>query len=79
MEGIPTVILGVASWWYMADDAHDAYFLDEEERALVVARRKAQVGLSEKFEWADARKGLKDWKTYVSQTSFHPREQNQHL
>lgn len=42
----------------MADDAHNAYFLNDEERELVVARRKAQVGLSETFEWADARKGM---------------------
>lgn len=49
----------------MADDAHTAYFLNEEERALVLARRKAQVGVSETFEWADALKGLKDWKTYT--------------
>lgn len=58
-------MLGIGSWFYMADDADTAYFLNEEERALVVARRKAQMGLSETFEWADARKGLKDWKTYT--------------
>ena len=65
IEGIPTVCLGVASWWYMADDADSAYFLNAEERALVLLRRKTQTGLSETFEWADAKKGLADIKTYL--------------
>lgn len=59
------MLLGITAWFYMADDAHTAYFLNPEEREVVVARRKAQTGLMEKFEWADARKGLKDWKTYT--------------
>lgn len=65
LEGIPTFVLGVACWWALADDPETAYYLNEEEKALIVSRRNAQIGHSDVFEWADARKGLKDWKIYV--------------
>lgn len=71
IEGIPTLILAFVCWFYLADEAHTAYFLNEEERQLVLARRKAQIGVSEEFNWEDSRKALKDWKTYLfSVTQF---------
>lgn len=68
LEGIPTVIVGVATWFFLADDPETAYYLDEEEKALVVARRKRYVGQTEsaqQFHWADVKEGALDWKTYV--------------
>lgn len=72
IEGIPTIILAVVCWFYLADDANNAYFLNAEERELVGLRQKAQTGVTEHFDWADSRKALMDWKTYafsVSQVS----------
>lgn len=64
IQGLPTIILGLYCIWGLADDADTAFFLNEEERALVKARRAAQ-GTTNEFDWADFRLGMKDWKTYV--------------
>lgn len=68
LEGIPTVIVGVATWFLLADDPETAYYLNEDERALVVTRRKRFVGQTEsaqQFHWADVKEGAMDWKVYV--------------
>ena len=65
IEGIPTVLCGIAGWWVIADTPETAYFLNEEERALLIARRDAQLGQMDTFDWKDARKGMTDWKVYT--------------
>ena len=65
IEGLPTFVLGIACWWILADDPDTAYYLNSEEKAMIIARRNAQLGQSDIFEWKDVRKGLKDWKIYA--------------
>lgn len=68
IEGIPTVIVGVATWIFLADDPETAYYLNEEERALVVARRQQQLGQTasaQHLHWKDVKEGAKDWKIYA--------------
>lgn len=68
LEGIPTVIIGVFTWFFLADDPDTAYYLNEEERQLSIRRRTRQVGLTEsaqKFHWADVKEGALDWKIYA--------------
>lgn len=65
IEGLPAIILAVVCWVYLANDANNAYFLNQEERNLVAARQKALTGVTEVFDWADSKKVLKDWKTYL--------------
>jgi hypothetical protein len=65
LEGIPTVILGVACLWIMADGPETAFYLDDEEREMINQRRLAQIGQTDVFDWKDVRKGLKDWKVYA--------------
>lgn len=65
IEGIPTILCGIAGWWVIADSPETAYFLSEDERKLLVARRDAQLGQMDVFDWQDARNGLKDWKVYT--------------
>jgi sugar phosphate permease len=65
MEGLPTFVLGIACWWILADDPETAYYLDDEEREMIIQRRNSQIGQSDVFEWPDVRKGLKDWKIYA--------------
>ncbi|KAL1303255.1 hypothetical protein AAFC00_006669 [Neodothiora populina] len=65
LEGIPTFVLGIASWWVLADGPETAWFLDQPERELLALRRSRQVGVSETFEWADVIKGVKDWKMWA--------------
>ncbi|PSK50354.1 hypothetical protein B9Z65_298 [Elsinoe australis] len=65
LEGLPTVVLGIACWWVLADDPETAFYLSPEQKEMMLARRHNQPGQTDHFEWADARKGLKDWKIYV--------------
>lgn len=65
LEGLPTFVLGVACWWILADDPDTAYYLNEEEKRMILARRAAQTGQTDIFDWQDVRKGLKDWKIYA--------------
>ena len=65
IEGLPTFILGISCWWILPDGPETANFLNAEERQMMLARRAAQTGVTDVFEWADVRKGLKDWKIYV--------------
>jgi MFS family permease len=65
IEGLPTLALGVACWWILADDAETAHYLDDDEKALILARRARQTGQTDVLEWTDVRKGLRDWKVYV--------------
>jgi MFS family permease len=43
IEGLPTFVLGIACWWIMADGPDTAYYLNDEEKDMIVARREAQV------------------------------------
>lgn len=68
IEGIPTVLLGVLTWFFLADNPETAYYLNEEDRALVVARRSRHLGQTQsaqKFHWADVKEGALDWKIYA--------------
>ncbi|KAJ5706778.1 hypothetical protein N7488_006579 [Penicillium malachiteum] len=68
LEGIPTVIIGVFSWFILADDPDTAYYLNKEEKALVVRLRSRYTGQTEsaqKFHWADVKEGALDWKIYA--------------
>lgn len=65
IEGIPTVILGVICWFFLADDPDTAYYLSAKEKDMVIARRARQTGVSETFEWKDVKKAVTDWKAYM--------------
>ncbi|KAE8374873.1 phosphoglycerate mutase-like protein [Aspergillus bertholletiae] len=68
LEGIPTVLLGVIAWFVLADDPDTAYYLNEEEKALVVRRRMRYVGQTasaQKFHWADVKEGALDWRIWA--------------
>ncbi|KAK8222118.1 hypothetical protein M8818_000288 [Zalaria obscura] len=65
IEGLPTFVLGIVCWWYLADDPETAFYLTEEERRMMLVRRGRQLGQTDVFDWADVRKGLKDWKIWT--------------
>ena len=68
IEGIPTVILGIAIWFWFADTPDTAFYLSEEERNLMELRRSRQVGhtkSSDMMHKKDVYAGLKDWKIWV--------------
>ena len=68
MEGLPTILLGIATWFVFADEPSHAHYLTLEERALLQARLDSQPGLTEsakKFHWKDVREAFYDWKIWM--------------
>ncbi|GAB7325810.1 hypothetical protein MBLNU13_g09894t1 [Cladosporium sp. NU13] len=65
IEGIPTVVLGVICWFFLADDPDTAYYLTPKEKEMVLVRRARQTGVSETFEWKDVKKAVTDWRAYM--------------
>lgn len=68
IEGLPTFVLGIAVFWWLADEPETAYHLNDEEKRLMVVRKQRQVGhttLADQLHKEDVFKGLKDWKIWV--------------
>ncbi|KAL9030426.1 MAG: hypothetical protein Q9196_001458 [Gyalolechia fulgens] len=69
LEGIATVLVGVASFWMVFDFPDEATFLSDLDRQRVIRRLKADQQSSAEHEefrmtyfWAS----VKDWKTWLS-------------
>ncbi|ORX80152.1 MFS general substrate transporter [Basidiobolus meristosporus CBS 931.73] len=62
MEGVPTILLGMATWYYMANSPADASWLSEREKALVEIRLRNDFRdkLTTRFEKAQFQDALKD-------------------
>ncbi|KAF2222199.1 major facilitator superfamily domain-containing protein [Elsinoe ampelina] len=68
LEGIATVLVGVACWWLVYDFPDEATFLSDDDRKRVIRRLKNDNQASadhEEFKMAYAYASLKDWKTYA--------------
>lgn len=68
LEGLPTVILGISCWWLLADEPETAFYLTQDEKALMIVRKERQVGHTksgDQMHKADVVKGLKDWKVWM--------------
>ncbi len=68
IEGLPTFILGISVWWWLADTPDSAHYLTAEERKLMYLRVRRQVGhteSSDQMHKADVIEGLKDWKIWL--------------
>jgi sugar phosphate permease len=68
IEGLPTFVLGIATWWWLADEPESAYYLTREEKALMVVRKERQIGYSKSgdhFHKEDMMLTFKDWKVWV--------------
>ncbi|OBT68516.1 hypothetical protein VE03_02875 [Pseudogymnoascus sp. 23342-1-I1] len=68
LEGIPSVLVGIACIFVLPNDVETAYFLTEEERKLMVNVRFREVGQtvsSQKFHWADVKEGAKDFQLWA--------------
>lgn len=44
LEGLPTFVLGIASWWLLPDSPETAYFLSPGEKSLMATRHGRQSG-----------------------------------
>jgi MFS family permease len=68
IEGLPTFVLGVSVFWWLADDPETAYYLTPAEKELGIVRKQRQVGYSisaDEMHKEDVMKALKDWRVYV--------------
>lgn len=68
IEGIPTVILGIAVLFWLANDVESAHYLTAEERELTLRRLRRQIGHTAKsghLHKEDVKNGFLDWKIWV--------------
>ena len=68
LEGIPTFILGIATWFWLADSPESAHYLTPDERELIHLRMRRQVGHTKSGDLMhkkDVYAGLKDWKIWL--------------
>ncbi|KAF8315934.1 MFS general substrate transporter [Clavulina sp. PMI_390] len=74
IEGLITVVVGVASYWLVKDFPEHAKFLTEDERAFVIARLQADdqrtAGGDEKLSRRHVWAAVKDWKTWFGMLCF---------
>ncbi|KND93266.1 putative transporter [Tolypocladium ophioglossoides CBS 100239] len=68
VEGLPSVVLGVATYFALPNDARSAYFLTEGEKALMEVRRRREYGStksSQEFSRRDMARAFTDWKVWA--------------
>lgn len=68
IEGIPTVLLGIAIFFLMPNDPESAYFLNDNEKKLMVVRHGRAYGntaSAQEFDKQDVWKAFKDWKVWI--------------
>ncbi|KAH7367765.1 high-affinity nicotinic acid transporter [Plectosphaerella cucumerina] len=68
IEGLPTIILGITIWWWLADTPDSAHYLTTAERDLIDTRMRRQVGHTrsgDEFHKEDAIAGFKDLKIWL--------------
>ncbi|KAL8876577.1 MAG: hypothetical protein Q9198_005255 [Flavoplaca austrocitrina] len=68
IEGLPSVVVGIATWFLLADDPETAFYLSSEEKHLIKIRRARQLGQTasaQEFHKADVYAAFKDWKVYA--------------
>ncbi|EMC91471.1 hypothetical protein BAUCODRAFT_80578 [Baudoinia panamericana UAMH 10762] len=73
LEGLATVLIGIASYWLVHDFPDDAKFLSEADRLRVLRRLKADAQSSaehEDFKMAYFWASVKDWKTWAFATVY---------
>ena len=69
LEGLATVVAGIASFFLIQDFPETARFLSEDERKLVISRLRSDDQFSaggEDLKWKNVRKSVVDYKTWLS-------------
>ncbi|KAF8922717.1 MFS general substrate transporter [Mucidula mucida] len=69
LEGLFTVLVGIASFWVIQDFPETAKFVTETERVFIIRRLQGDMKLSaggEKYKTKYIWQSLKDWKTWIA-------------
>ena len=73
LEGLLTVLFGIASFWFVYDFPSEAKFLTAEGRARVILRLRADKQSSahhESFSWVYLTSSLLDWKMWLGMAIY---------
>lgn len=70
IEGIPSVVLGVFGWFFLADALESAWYLSPSQRQLLILRgtrdqREASTPSAQSLQRADVLAAFKDWKIWA--------------
>ncbi|KAG0638157.1 major facilitator superfamily domain-containing protein [Tuber brumale] len=68
IEGLPTIVLGLVTYFVLADNPEEAGYLTEEEKRFTIIRRGREVTQTtsaQEFHWGDVRKCFLDWKCWA--------------
>lgn len=68
IEGLPTVVLGVATWFVLPNNPRTAFFLSDKEKKFAAMRLTLQTGYTARaaeFHWGDVKKCVYDWKVWA--------------
>ena len=68
VTGLPTFVIGIATWFVLADDPEQASYLSQTEKKLAIRRAQmidGQTRSGQIMYKADVIRGLTDYKTYV--------------
>lgn len=68
LEGLPTIVLGIVTWFFLANDPAHASYLSDQEKQLIIVRQRRQTGYTksaQELHKTDVLKALKDWKVLV--------------
>ncbi|PNY27354.1 transporter [Tolypocladium capitatum] len=68
IEGLPSIVLGVVTYFALPNDARSASFLTEGEKALMEVRRQREYGSTEssqEFSRRDMARAFMDWKVWA--------------
>ncbi|PWN53682.1 MFS general substrate transporter [Violaceomyces palustris] len=68
IEGILTTVCGFASYWVLADDFENAWYLNEDDKRIMRLRAKAAQDYQGdgEFSWSEAGTAFKDPKVWMS-------------
>lgn len=69
VEGVPVLIMAIVSYFAMPSSAHDAWFLNEDEKRHAMARQLRQVGVEERvgtFNWRETVATFLDTKAWIT-------------
>ncbi|KAL2147674.1 hypothetical protein VTI28DRAFT_7026 [Corynascus sepedonium] len=73
LEGLLTIVVGIASFWMVHDFPDEARFLSDDDRARVIRRLKLDQQASanhEKFEMRWLWQALRDWKMWLGMVIY---------
>lgn len=68
IEGLPTFVLGIAVYFWLADEPETAYYLSTKERELMVVQKRRHIGhtaSADLLHKEDVYKAFKDWKVWA--------------